>query len=192
MIWKQNFAKTKRNLGKILTSSQEFFEFDLDHNGSVDKYEFLVGMLLKLDIVDMERIDEIMFIFHATDRDGNGVVDRRELKQKIAEDYMKLRWGQNAWKEIDREWKSIKIAQGQITNDKKKLKTKQQELNLKIKKFEKDKKEWHINRQKCKVIMIRKRNPFHYPVQLLVFKTTTMKKKIYDSYYLYNFCLHKF
>eukprot|EP01084_Bolivina_argentea_P316276 548172_1 len=147
MIWKQNVGKKKRNLGKLLTSHKEFFQFDIDHNGSVSKYEFLVGMLIKLDIIDMQRIDEIMLIFHETDLDGNGFVDRHELKQKIAEDHMKLKWGEDAWKEINKEWNTIKIQQNKMSVDKKTLKLQEKELKQQIKKFEKEKKQWDIEKK---------------------------------------------
>merc|ERR1712087_802809 len=119
--WNVNMKKKKRCLGKLLTSSSEFFEFDENQDGTVCRYEFLVGMLLKLDLVQKERIEEIMAIFEDTDRNGDGAVDRDELKLKIKEDKMKLKWGKDAWREIQSEWQKIERRQKLLDDGFKKL-----------------------------------------------------------------------
>eukprot|EP01084_Bolivina_argentea_P044673 82199_1 len=109
VVEKHNMAKKAKIFGRALTRSTEFFEFDIDGNGTVSKYEFLRGMLIKWDEVDNDRMDEIMKIFDETDKNGDGVIDRKELKEKINEDRMKIKWGNDAWKEINNEWNSIRL-----------------------------------------------------------------------------------
>eukprot|EP01084_Bolivina_argentea_P133843 236213_1 len=165
MLWKRNFVTKQKALAELLTSCHSFFEFDTDDkNATITKYQFFVNMLLKLDLVEMPRINEIMSIFHKTDADGNGVVDVKELRQKVEDDLMKLKWGESAWKEIKKEWnsiqtvqekikldrKEIKTAQEKIQTDEKELKIKEDEINEKIKKFEIDKKKWELQQRKIK------------------------------------------
>lgn len=142
MIWKRNFEKKTKDLGKCLTRSSEFFEFDINDDGVVSKYEFLRGMLQKLDLVETDRIDEIMAIFNATDTNGDGVVDEQELKTKIQEDSMKLKWGEDAWKEIKREWGIIEDKQKEMKQEKKDLEKEVKELRKEKEQFEKEKSNW--------------------------------------------------
>lgn len=126
--WKHNMNKKKRCLGKLLTSSAEFFQFDIDQDGTVSRYEFLRGMLLKLDLVEQQRIEEIMAIFLEADSNGDGWVDMQELRSKIGEDKMKLKWGKDAWKEIKSEWEQIEREKELLTEGWRKLAAEKQKF----------------------------------------------------------------
>eukprot|EP01083_Nonionella_stella_P095230 267296_1 len=137
----------KRKLNSLLTSPNEFFEFDLDGNGVIDRFEFLVGMLLKLDLVDMDRINEIMVPFHEVDADGNGMIEMTELKSKVYEARMKVEWGEDAWTEIKQSWETINQQQKQIDKQTKRLKKQQKRLKKKTKAFEEEKAKWERQKQ---------------------------------------------
>ena len=128
-------SKKKKTLMRLLSSSSEFLdEFDLNGDGVVTRYEFFVGMLVQLDIVDRDRVNEIMAIFHSADKNGDGVVDAAELKLKVGEDQMKLKWGETAWTEINREWNILKSEQDKLKED--------------IVIFERQKKQWKEQKER--------------------------------------------
>merc|ERR1712129_116658 len=120
---------------RLVSSSSEFMgEFDLNGDGKVSKYEFFYGMLVQQDIVNADRINEIMAIFYNTDRNGDGHVDIDELKLKVAQDRMKLKWGPKAYEEINSEWEAIKQQQDQLNEQKIR--------------FERQKNEWNEQKEK--------------------------------------------
>jgi hypothetical protein len=52
---------------------------DTNHDGTVDREEFLVFMLVALQKVDQESIDELKAIFEALDTNGNGKLEKEDL-----------------------------------------------------------------------------------------------------------------
>ena len=147
MIWKHNVDTKTKNMMKLLTSTNEFFEFDINHDGVVSKYEFLRGMLLKLDIVENDRIDEIMAIFHATDLDGNGVVDRNEIRQKVKEDRIRAQYGKGAWTFLKHSWAIVEKGEKDVKNERKRLKKWEKELKKEKEEFEKEKINWEKQKE---------------------------------------------
>merc|ERR1712176_770878 len=118
VIAKQNMKKKRANLMRLLSSSSEFLnEFDLNGDGKVSRYEFFYGMLVQQDIVNADRINEIMAIFYNTDKNGDGHVDVDELRLKVAQDRMRLKWGPKAFEEINAEWEAIKQQQEQLKEE---------------------------------------------------------------------------
>lgn len=54
-------------------------QMDANHDGCVDREEFITFMLVALQKVDQESIDELKMIFHALDADGNGTLEKNDL-----------------------------------------------------------------------------------------------------------------
>ena len=54
----------------------------LDHTGggSVNKLEFVVGMLVLLEMVQAQDVEPFLVQFDILDRDGSGTLDRSDLK----------------------------------------------------------------------------------------------------------------
>jgi len=115
LAFRRSSAKKAQQLRKLLQSHERFFEFDVNGDGLVSRYEFLRGMLLELDLTDAEKIDEIMAIFALTDANGDGVVTIDELREKVKADRLALKWGAHASKEIQKEWDAIERKKQRLT-----------------------------------------------------------------------------
>lgn len=69
-------------LGQTLTSLDELTVFDADNDGRIDKYEFLMKMLVMTHECSQDTIDRIMGRFAQIDVDGDGDID--------ADDFLKM------------------------------------------------------------------------------------------------------
>mmetsp|Transcript_29612 Transcript_29612/g.48223 ORF Transcript_29612/g.48223 Transcript_29612/m.48223 type:complete len:182 (-) Transcript_29612:68-613(-) len=138
--WRHNVEQKKKTFTKVLSSDCFFQEFDIDGDKVVTKFEFLRGMLLKLDMVDIARIDEIMQIFYETDKDGDGTINREELRLKVKENELKFKWGNNAWREINAAWK-------EIHRKEQALQARQDKLNAKMKQFDEEQERWQMKQK---------------------------------------------
>mmetsp|Transcript_5550 Transcript_5550/g.14665 ORF Transcript_5550/g.14665 Transcript_5550/m.14665 type:complete len:473 (+) Transcript_5550:42-1460(+) len=57
---------------------------DIDGDG-VDKFEFVIGMLAKLDAVNMEDVESFVKLFESMDVDGNGKLDHEDMARGCRE-----------------------------------------------------------------------------------------------------------
>jgi potassium channel subfamily K len=62
---------------------------DTNHDGEVDMLEFLTFMLVALQKVDKASIDDLKTIFRSLDMNGNGVLDKDDLVELVAERFDK-------------------------------------------------------------------------------------------------------
>eukprot|EP00966_Prymnesium_polylepis_P067206 1560244-Prymnesium_polylepis.1 len=64
--------------------SELITSLDLDGSG-VDKFEFVLGMLHKLQMVQWEEVEPFVKQFEALDKDGNGRLNKRDLELLASE-----------------------------------------------------------------------------------------------------------
>lgn len=67
-------------MSRALISEAQLYEFDIDGDGKIDKYEFLSKMLVETQEVDEGKIKEIMAKFELLDEDGSGEITVEELR----------------------------------------------------------------------------------------------------------------
>eukprot|EP01084_Bolivina_argentea_P009764 18221_1 len=75
--------KRRQTFRKKMTWGQ-MVEWDVDGDGTISKYEFLRGMLIKRDDTKVEFINQIMDIFNEYDADNSGEIEIDEMKVIMA------------------------------------------------------------------------------------------------------------
>lgn len=58
-------------------------EFDVSGDGKVTELEYVLAMLRSLELVDMDHVTPIIDRFKELDKDGNGVLDRDDLRRLL-------------------------------------------------------------------------------------------------------------
>jgi len=76
-------AKMEKILGQTLTSLDELTVFDSDGDGRIDKYEFLMKMLVMTHECSQDTIDRIMGRFAQIDVDGDGDIDIEDFNSML-------------------------------------------------------------------------------------------------------------
>jgi Ca2+-binding EF-hand superfamily protein len=80
LLW--NAGVVLKDLGLTLTQGDLFTLMDVDRSGRVDKREFLATLSYLLEPA-LAPEDRLRFLFDAYDTDGNGQLDRREMKEML-------------------------------------------------------------------------------------------------------------
>merc|ERR1712086_410338 len=75
------FEKNKTRLLEKSLDENLILNLDADGGGSIDKEEFVVGMLLLLELVSEEDVNLWRTRFEELDADGSGELDADDLKQ---------------------------------------------------------------------------------------------------------------
>lgn len=84
MIQRRKCTLLNRQLDVELIES-----LDKDNNG-LDKLEFVVGMLTKLEILHWDDVEPFLAQFDALDKDGSGRLDKQDLRQMVEERQRKV------------------------------------------------------------------------------------------------------
>jgi len=75
---KKRRTAEKDFMSRSLTLS-DIETMDVDHDGKVDKGEFLTFMLVALQKVEKDDVEAIIALFQRLDRDGTGCLSKRDL-----------------------------------------------------------------------------------------------------------------
>merc|ERR1712048_617992 len=73
--------KSEDFLNNSLVTPTQLFEFDLNGDGEITKYEYLVKSLLACEFVTADKIDLIMTKFHDIDKSKDGEISIEDFKQ---------------------------------------------------------------------------------------------------------------
>mmetsp|Transcript_5830 Transcript_5830/g.10308 ORF Transcript_5830/g.10308 Transcript_5830/m.10308 type:complete len:110 (+) Transcript_5830:1-330(+) len=73
--------RTARRLLSQSITADLFRDIDVNKDNSIDRYEFLCAMLLRLDKVEQADIDQISKAFDARDKDHDGKLDMHETSK---------------------------------------------------------------------------------------------------------------
>ena len=61
-------------------SRKLFRDMDCDHDGKIDKFEFVSHMLTKLGLVQQQEVDNIVHRFNQLDVSGSGSIEAADLE----------------------------------------------------------------------------------------------------------------
>jgi Ca2+-binding EF-hand superfamily protein len=76
-----NNKSRKGFMSRSLTFS-DLKTMDVNHNGQVDKAEFITYMLVALQKVSKEELDELSTMFHRLDKTHEGFLSKRDLLER--------------------------------------------------------------------------------------------------------------
>lgn len=119
--WSLTMKKNVRSVRKIFKSANWFYQFDLNKDCRVTKFEFLRAMLIRLKYVEPSHINRIMHQFRVVDWDKNDAITKKDLRLYLREQNNIQKFGAKHYQEIKKEW--IKLR-----NENKRLKQKEQNL----------------------------------------------------------------
>merc|ERR1719499_2014875 len=72
MIKRQELLDSHKFLNESLVTPEQILDFDMDGDGEISKYEYLVRALITCKFVDGDKIDLIMAKFYDIDNDKSG------------------------------------------------------------------------------------------------------------------------
>ncbi|CAD8128593.1 unnamed protein product [Paramecium sonneborni] len=75
-----------------------FFSADLDHSGSIDYTEFIIGYTEMQNLMAQEKLETAFKLF---DKDGNGIISKQELQEILGGLNLQDQQWENLFKELD-------------------------------------------------------------------------------------------